>query len=307
MSRNILQFASRPARLAARQNTHQLAQYRRAIATSSSINPGEIQHFSRLSSQWWDEQGEFGFLHQMNPIRMQFVVNKLREIALDEADGDVRHGGVLRGLDVLDVGCGGGLLSESLARCGASTLGVDASESNIAIASLHASSDPKLSQLEYRHSSAEALLEEPKRFDVVCSMEVVEHVDNPAEFLNTCAQLLKPSGHLFLSTVSRTPLARFLTIFMAEDVLRRVAPGTHTYSKFIKPDELVDYFKNYTGGSLRSWINPVSTTPTRAEAEIRGMIFNPLNAVWTLGPRNATWASQCNYLFWVRKPSAGST
>ncbi|TFY74552.1 hypothetical protein EWM64_g9457, partial [Hericium alpestre] len=150
------------------------------------------------------------------------------------------------------VGCGGGILSESLARLGGRTLGVDASEANIRIASLHASADPHLSThtpsggtLAYRHASAEALLQEQKRFDIVCSMEVVEHVDNPAAFLASCAELVKPGGHLFLSTVARTPLAYLLTIFAAENVLRLVAPGTHTYSKFVNPSELIDFFAKY--------------------------------------------------------------
>jgi len=225
----------------------------------------------------------------------------------------------LKGLDVLDVGCGGGLLSESLARMGANTLGIDASESNIAVASVHSSADPNFSSgskassgqgsLSYLHSSAETLLPLPKRYDVVCSMEVLEHVDNPAAFLSTCAELLKPGGHLFLSTISRTPLAYALTILLAEDILRKVTSGTHTYSKFIKPMELVKFFRQYRSAgkvdhparSVSPWISSSTYLP-RLQAELRGLIYNPFQARWILAPRDTWGALECNYLFWVRKP-----
>ncbi|KAH8107551.1 3-demethylubiquinone-9 3-methyltransferase [Phellopilus nigrolimitatus] len=238
-------------------------------SATSSINQEEIQFFTRLSSQWWDETGEFGMLHKMNPVRVQYVRDKLLEAARDDGleDWEEKESGgrVLEGLDVLDVGCGGGLLSESLARLGARTLGVDASSSNISIASLHASQDPTLSgsagsksaSLAYRHAPAEALVGEPKRFDVVCSMEVLEHVDNPAAFLRSCAELVKPGGHLFLSTMARTPLAYFLTIFAAEKLLRFVEPGTHTYSKYVNPAELVDFFRKPVDAQGAPWISRV--------------------------------------------------
>ncbi|KAJ7035061.1 S-adenosyl-L-methionine-dependent methyltransferase [Mycena alexandri] len=273
---------------------------RRALHTSSSINPAEIAHFSRLSSQWWDEAGEFSFLHKMNP---------LLEVARDEQPAfNEPASSVLKGLDVLDVGCGGGLLSESLARLGAKTLGVDASEANISIAKLHAAQDPGLAQagpssLSYLHTPAEALLANPKRYDVVCSMEVLEHVDNPPEFLDTCSRLVKPGGHLFLSTISRTALAYFLTIFMAEDVLRKVSRGTHTHAKFIRPEELVAFFRKYPNADS-PWVHAGRREPTRTQAEVRGLVYNPLGARWILAPRGAWGAAECNYLFWVRKPAA---
>ncbi|KAH9479352.1 Ubiquinone biosynthesis O-methyltransferase [Psilocybe cubensis] len=286
---------------------------------TNSVNTDEIAHFSKLSSEWWDEKGEFNFLHKMNPVRIQFIREKMLEVAQAE-NPDLDSGDMLTGLDVLDVGCGGGLLSESLARLGAKTTGIDASESNIAIASLHAAADPKLSpegttpNLSYLHTSAENLLPNPKRYDVVCSMEVLEHVDNPATFLATCAELLKPGGHLFLSTISRTPLAYALTIFMAEDVLRQVSQGTHTYSKYIKPSELVQFFRDYPqqdksnplsgSSSSRPWISTPSGSNylPRMEAELRGLIYNPFQARWHLAPKDAWGALECNYIFWVRKP-----
>ncbi|KAJ6576432.1 S-adenosyl-L-methionine-dependent methyltransferase [Mycena vulgaris] len=284
---------------------------RRALHTTSTVNPAEIAHFSRLSSQWWDEAGEFSFLHRMNPVRMRFIREKLLEVARDEqpALNEPASTTVLKGLDVLDVGCGGGLLSESLARLGATTLGVDASEANIAIAKLHAAQDPRLAQSEtstssltYLHTPAEALLASPKRYDIVCSMEVLEHVDNPPAFLDTCAQLVKPGGHLFLSTISRTPLAYFLTIFMAENLLRKVASGTHTHSKFVRPEELTAFFRSYPN-TESPWVDAGRGSPTRTQAEVRGLVYNPLGARWILAPRDAWGAAECNYLFWVRKPA----
>ncbi|KAF5383192.1 hypothetical protein D9615_004910 [Tricholomella constricta] len=287
-------------------------------ANHGTINAEEIAHFSRLSSQWWDEQGEFAYLHRMNPVRVQFIQDKLLEVSREHEGEEAPPTRGLRGLDVLDVGCGGGLLSESLARLGANTLGIDASESNVKIAKLHSSADPRLEHLSYLNAPAESLLESSKRYDVVCSMEVLEHVDNPATFLSTCAELVKPGGHLFLSTIARTPLAYFLTIFLAEDILRKVSRGTHTYSKFIKPTELVSFFQKHRSPSdgtvdpqylehatlPKPWISPQASPafPPRVEAEVRGLIYHPLRAKWHLAPRDAWAATDCNYIFWVRKP-----
>ncbi|EPT01057.1 hypothetical protein FOMPIDRAFT_1121129 [Fomitopsis schrenkii] len=289
-------------------------------APQSSVNPDEIALFSRLSSQWWDERGEFQMLHKMNPVRVQFIREKLLETKREDGEDIADGTGALEGLNVLDVGCGGGLLCESLARLGANTLGIDASASNVSIASLHASSDPSLNfaassssptskrALTYEHTSAEDVLTArgPKQFDVVTSMEVLEHVDNPRAFLRTCAELVKPGGHLFLSTISRTPLAYLLTIFAAEQALRLVTPGTHTYSKFVRPDELIRFFAEPMGHDGRPWISRLyGGSPARTEAETRGIAYVPWNGEWTLVPRGPVgkhWGEECNYLFWVRKP-----
>ncbi|KAI0629141.1 ubiquinone biosynthesis O-methyltransferase [Trametes polyzona] len=304
-----------------------------SVGGQSSVNPDEIAHFSRLSQQWWDERGEFGLLHKMNPVRMQFIRNKVLEIQREEDESKANELQPLSGLDVLDVGCGGGLLCESLARSGGRTLGIDASESNIAIASLHAAADPALASspsigevkgrgsLTYKHTSVEDLLVErgPGAFDVVCSMEVIEHVDNPTAFLTNCATLVKPGGHLFLSTIARTPLSYFLTIFAAEQVLRLVTPGTHTHSKYINPEEMVEFFLSTPlpppdmaavdgdRTASRPWISRLyGGSPLRTEAEVRGMLYLPWKGEWTLVPRGApgasVWAEACNYLFWVRRP-----
>ncbi|KZT07263.1 ubiquinone biosynthesis O-methyltransferase [Laetiporus sulphureus 93-53] len=308
-------------------------------STQSTVNPNEIDLFSRLSSQWWDERGEFTMLHKMNPIRMRFIREKLIEMKREDVeDSAADESQIFQGLDVLDVGCGGGLLCESLTRLGANALGIDASASNIGIAALHASADPALhlssspvnpsfstsesqiphrhGRLAYEHTSVEELLalRGPKQFDVVCSMEVLEHVDNPRAFLRSCAELVKPGGHLFLSTIARTPLAYFLTIFAAEDLFRKVTPGTHTYSKFILPSELISYFHDYRSSTPsagdsdtegRRWISRLyNGVPARTEAETRGMIYLPWKGEWMLVSRSSfgPQLEGCNYMFWVRRP-----
>ncbi|KAF8524192.1 S-adenosyl-L-methionine-dependent methyltransferase [Gautieria morchelliformis] len=275
---------------------------RHARCVHTTVNADEIARFSKLSSQWWDEQGACRMLHRMNPVRMQYVLEKLREVQQDEDEASTRcgqHARALSGLDVLDVGCGGGLMSESLARLGARTLGIDASASNIAIASLHASADPLLSgkdgsRLYYRHATSEDLVQEPERFDVVCSMEVLEHVDNPAAFLRSCCDLVKPGGHIFLSTIARTPLAYFLTIFVAEKAMGLVPHGTHTYDKFVDSSELVAFFRDEM-----QWFDG---TPGRLEAELRGVIYLPWEGQWILCERGQFGTTECNYMFWARKP-----
>ncbi|OBZ74147.1 Ubiquinone biosynthesis O-methyltransferase, mitochondrial [Grifola frondosa] len=272
---------------------------------------------------WWDEGGEFQMLHKMNPVRVQFVRDKLLEMRREEEDdASINETRVLEDLNVLDVGCGGGLLCESLTRLGANTLGIDASSSNISIASLHASADPILSPspngpstsarkkrgtLQYQHTSVEDLLAQrgPKQFDV--------------RLPNQLRPPRQTGGHLFLSTIARTPLAYLLTIFAAEDVLRMVAPGTHTYSKYINPHELLGFFLKPQSSPIaavseapaqapaRPWIARLyGGHPLRTEAETRGIIYLPWKGEWTLVPRGApgaaTWGEACNYLFWVRRP-----
>ncbi|KAG8861439.1 Hexaprenyldihydroxybenzoate methyltransferase, mitochondrial [Tulasnella sp. 330] len=267
----------------------------------------------------------------MNPTRVGFIREKVEEAMLDDARTEeegirrVKSLGpkLLSGLDVLDVGCGGGLLSESLARLGGRTLGIDAASSSINIAKLHAAQDPAFAlpslvsdspstsgSLQYLNTTTEDLLtsdHETSQFDVVCAMEVVEHVENPTSFLKSCADLVKPGGHLFLSTISRTPFAHFLTITMAEDVLKLVSPGTHAYEKYVKPSELISFFRN----DLK-WIQPSQQAPASiavpyTRAEIRGMTYIPWSGKWILTPQGAPFELDCNYIFWARKPLTYST
>jgi len=181
------------------------------------------------------------------------------------------------------------------------------------IAKLHATQDPQLnpsttqefSILSYLNTTSEKILETSRsQYDVVCSMEVIEHVNNPADFLRSCANLVKPGGHIFLSSISRTPLARLLTITMAEDVLKLVSPGTYAYEKYVKPSELVSFFRDNL-----EWI-PKASGPEAANlgrlphayAEVRGMMYLPWSGSWVLAPRGAPFELDCNYIFWARKP-----
>ncbi|KZP01437.1 3-demethylubiquinone-9 3-methyltransferase [Calocera viscosa TUFC12733] len=264
---------------------------------SSTIDPDEIEHFSRLSAQWWDEQGELKMLHKMNPSRVAWLKHKIVETKEMDCEKSSVPWKALSGMRILDVGCGGGLLSESLARLGARVTGIDAAASNISIADLHKSHDHLLQNIVYRHAPVETLATEGHQFDALCGMEVLEHVDEPSHFLKSCAGLIKPGGHLFLSTISRTPFAHLLTITMAENMLRLVARGTHSYPKFIRPSELVSFFQEL------GWITRTfDGRPTRHEAEVRGIVYAPWKGEWQLGPRGAGWSEQCNYLFWARKP-----
>ncbi|WVQ97902.1 3-demethylubiquinone-9 3-O-methyltransferase [Kwoniella sp. CBS 9459] len=292
----------------------------------TTINDSEISHFSSLSEHWWDETGEFKLLHRMNPTRIEYIRQK---VALSPPDNEEwtfanRHsdlqrekergtGAWLSGLRCLDVGCGGGLLSESLARLGGEVIGVDASPANIGIATTHATQDPVLKEkmeagtFELRHSTAEALRDAGEKFDVVCAMEVLEHVDQPGEFMKCLGEMVKPGGHLILSTISRTPLSQLLTLTLAEDVLRLVTPGTHTYRKFVKPAELRKYVYSDMGGCETWYLNDnASDVRNDQVGETRGIVYDPLKGVWRLwggveGSLVKKLGEGCNYMYHARK------
>ncbi|KAG0144806.1 hypothetical protein CROQUDRAFT_672136 [Cronartium quercuum f. sp. fusiforme G11] len=291
-------------------------------APTPTVSSEEIEHFNGLGSTWWDESGGFGLLHRMNPVRTQFIRERiLWDVTPNAPAPKITLPGhrFLTGKSVLDVGCGGGIFSEVLARLGGDVLGIDAAAGSIQAASAHASLDPKLnfqsmseeaeedaqdrvlppSRLRYRHCSVEDLLKEGhhhERYDLVCAMEVIEHVEDPHAFLTGLAQLTKPGGHVALSTISRTPLARFLTITLAESglpLIGMVPPGTHTYDKFIKPEQLTEFFRSELG-----WARSLE----RSELETRGSFYEPFTGNWVLFPREAKWGEWVSYFFGVKKP-----
>lgn len=198
----------------------------------SSIDPEEVARFSALADRWWDATGPFAPLHRFNPVRLGFI----RDRAARRFGRDVRTNRPFEGLSLLDIGCGGGLLSEPMTRLGFAVTGVDASERNIGAASAHAAAQGLA--IDYRASTAEALLQEHRRFDVVLNMEVIEHVADPRAFLLDTARLMKPGGMMIVATLNRTLKALALAKVGAEYVLRWVPAGTHDWNKFLTPDEL---------------------------------------------------------------------
>ena len=201
--------------------------------SAASIDPEEVAKFSAMAAQWWDPQGKFRPLHQFNPVRLGFIRDTVG--AHFGLDGRTRE--PFAGLRFLDIGCGGGLLSEPMARLGATITGVDASEANIKTASLHAAEQGL--GIDYRHGAAEDLAaKEAGAFDVILNMEVIEHTADPAAFLRACTALLAPGGLMIVATINRTPKARLLAISMAERVLRWLPRGTHDYDKLVKPLEI---------------------------------------------------------------------
>ncbi len=199
--------------------------------TIPSAEPREIEHFNKLADTWWDPTGPFWPLHKLNTMRVDWIVQQLR-VSSQASDSDKP----LIGMSVLDVGCGGGILSESLARLGAKVTGIDIVEKNIAIAGSHALKQ-RLA-INYRHVSVEELVEESKRFDIVFNMEVVEHVANLSGFMEACNELVTENGATFVATINRNWVAWFVTVFGAEYVLRWLPKGTHHYHMLRKPQEI---------------------------------------------------------------------
>ena len=202
-------------------------------AHATSIDPEEVERFSRIAAEWWDPRGKFAPLHKFNPVRLSFI----REQALVRFGRDASARKPFQGLRLLDIGCGGGLLCEPMTRLGFDVTGVDASPRNIGTASAHAAEQGLA--IDYRASTAEDLLAagEPA-FDVILNMEVIEHVADPASYLRDCAGLLAPGGLMIVATLNRTLKAFALAKVGAEYVLRWVPAGTHDWNKFLKPEEL---------------------------------------------------------------------
>ena len=215
-----------------------------------NADPAELQKFSDLAHRWWDPESEFKPLHQINPLRLDWI---------DNAAG-------LSGKKVVDIGCGGGILAESMAARGAEVTGVDLSEKALGVARLHLFESGH--SVDYRHISAEDIAKEaPGTFDVVTCMEMLEHVPDPASTIRACATLVKPGGQVFFSTLNRNLKAYLMAVVGAEYVLNLLPKGTHEYAKFIKPSELARYVRE-AGLDVE---------------ELVGMHYNPLSKVYSLG------------------------
>ena len=231
---------------------------------TGTIDPAEIAKFEAMAAEWWDPNGKFRPLHMMNPVRLDYIT---RQIAA-EFGRDLTAERPFEGLRLLDIGCGGGLLSEPMARLGADVVGADAAERNIPVARVHAEQSGLT--IDYRHTSAEALAAAGEQFDVVLNMEVVEHVADPQAYLTACHDLLKSGGLMLCSTINRNPKSFAMAIVGAEYVMRWLPKGTHEWSKFITPDEL---FKMIEIAGLR----PV---------DCKGYVFNPISWGWSISDRD---------------------
>lgn len=244
---------------------------------TTTISPDEIDRFHKMAAEWWDPHGKFRPLHKFNPVRLAYI----REHVLAHFG---RDGGVMRpfeGLRLLDIGCGGGLLCEPMARLGADVVGADAGEKNVAIAALHAEQSGL--EIDYRATTSEALAEAGEQFDVVLNMEVVEHVADVPLYLESCCKLVKPGGLMFVASINRTARAHALAIFAAENILRWLPRGTHQYDKLVTPEEIV----SITG---RNGMRVIDRT---------GVTFNPLKNEWGKSRDMAV-----NYMLLLEKPSA---
>lgn len=229
-----------------------------------NADPAELAKFSELAHRWWDPGSEFAPLHAINPLRLGWIARHV----------------TLEGKAVLDIGCGGGILTESLARSGAEACGIDMAERPLSVARLHALESGV--KVDYRLCSAEDLAAQaPESFDVVTCMEMLEHVPEPGSVIKACARLLKPGGSLFLSTINRTPRAYLLAVIGAEYILRWLPRGTHDFEKFIKPAELAAFAR-------QAELDP---------QELIGMSYHPLRREYTLGPDVGV-----NYLMRLSKP-----
>ena len=234
------------------------------MSTTDNFDPAELAKFSDLAHRWWDTESEFRPLHQINPLRLGWIDDWV----------------LLKGRRVLDVGCGGGILADSMARKGADVLGIDLATKALKVAQLHAL-EAQTEGVQYREISAEALAaEQPGSFDVVTCMEMLEHVPDPSSVVKACAALVKPGGHVFFSTINRNAKAFLFAIVGAEYVLNMLPRGTHEYAKLIKPSELAGYCRA-AGLTLQ---------------QTRGMEYNPLTRHYWLSADTSV-----NYLLATQK------
>ena len=241
----------------------------------TTVDPAEVERFSRIAAEWWDANGKFAPLHRLNPVRLGFI----RDHAAHHWQRDPLSEAPLSGLSLLDIGCGGGLLSEPMARLGAQVTGVDAASRNVSVAALHAKGQALA--IDYRQGTAEALAASGAQFDIVLALEIVEHVADVDLFLASIGRLVKPGGLLFLSTLNRTAKAWALAIAGAEYLLGWLPRGTHDWRKFLKPSEVVN-------GLRRGGIEA---------QEIVGVVYSPLSRAWSLSKSDL----DVNYILYGRK------
>lgn len=246
---------------------------------SASVNPADVARFNKLGDLWWDKTGKMGILHDINPVRVAYVRDHVRRF-LRRDPGALNEPGErpLEGVAIADIGCGGGILSESLAELGAKVTGIDPAPNNIEVARRHAAKSGLA--IDYRNITAEDLAAAGETFDAVTALEVIEHVEGPREFIAMLGRLLKPSGLIFLATIDRTMKSYVLAIVGAEYVLGWVPRGTHDHDKFIRPDELSDWLAN---AGMR-------------EIDRAGMTYQPFTRNW-----RKSHDTDVNYLMAAKK------
>ena len=242
----------------------------------TTIDPSEVAKFEAMAAEWWDPSGKFRPLHLMNPCRLDYITTQIAA----EYGRDLTGEAPFAGLRILDIGCGGGLLSEPMARLGATVVGADAAPRNIPVAQVHAAQQGL--SIDYRHTTAEDLAAAGEAFDVVLNMEVVEHVSDPLAYLTACRTLLKPGGIMLCSTLNRNPKSFMMAIIGAEWVMRWLPKGTHDWAKFITPDELYQLIR-------QAGLMPLDR---------KGMVFNPVSWRWSLSARDLS----VNYVTTSKKP-----
>nr|WP_306269235.1 bifunctional 2-polyprenyl-6-hydroxyphenol methylase/3-demethylubiquinol 3-O-methyltransferase UbiG [Pararhizobium sp. IMCC3301] len=243
----------------------------------TTIDAAEVERFSKMATEWWDPSGKFKPLHKFNPVRLAYIKDKVSS----HFGRDISAIDTFNNLRVLDIGCGGGLLCEPMARLGADVVGVDPSATNINVATLHAGQSGLA--IDYRASSAEALAAQGETFDVILNMEVVEHVADVPLFLSQCAKMLRPGGLMFVATINRTLKAWGLAIIGAEHVLRWLPKGTHQYEKLVRPEEIKA---------------PLSSQGLTI-LETQGVFYNLLHDQWQL-----SGDTDVNYMMLAERPSA---
>ncbi|WP_298679259.1 bifunctional 2-polyprenyl-6-hydroxyphenol methylase/3-demethylubiquinol 3-O-methyltransferase UbiG [uncultured Lentibacter sp.] len=229
-----------------------------------TVDPAELAKFEAMAAEWWDPNGKFRPLHLMNPCRLDYITKQIAA----EFNRNLAEPLPFKGLRIIDIGCGGGLLSEPLTRLGADVVGADAAEKNIKVARLHA--EQQGLEIDFRAITAEALAEAGERFDVVVNMEVVEHVADPQDYLDECAKLLNPNGLHICSTLNRNAKSFAMAILGAEYIMRWLPKGTHEWKKFITPDELFDFLE-------KAGLSPVDR---------KGFVFNPVSWNWKVSDRD---------------------